>query len=151
MKIREILLDAIIGTKLFEMAFNRKQAIDSIQSLSYEIDLHLLKILMYERVRDYDHWCDELNGWFSKIQRTKMKHNKKPLEFNILYELLWEGYLESPEEVKDLMSDIDKKYSKSYKLINYDYLEIHKKIQSILYSICHDLSLSKFKDVRDYL
>jgi len=151
MRIKEIILDAIIGTHIFEMAFNRKQAIDAIQANSYEIDLHLLKILMYERVRDYDHWCTDINTWLSKIQRTRLKHNKKPLDFITLYKTIWEGYLESPGEVQDLMSDIDKKYSKSYKLINYDYFEVHKKIQSILYDICQDISLTKFKDIRDYL
>jgi hypothetical protein len=151
MRIREIILDTIIGSRLFEMAFNRKQAIDTARSYSYEIDLHLLKILMYEQVRDYDHWCTEVDTLLNRVQRTKLKHNKKPLDFDTLYKILWEGYLESPDEVKDLMSDIDKEYSKSYKLINYDYLEIHKKIQNVLLSVCEDISSSTLKDIRDYL
>jgi hypothetical protein len=151
MRIKEIVLDAIIGTRLFEMAFNRKQAIDVVQSRSYEIDLHLLKILMYERVRDYDHWCTEINSWLLRIQRTRLKHNKKSLDFSTLYKTIWEGYLETPNEVRDLMSDIDEKYSTSYKLINYDYFEIHKKIQDILYNVCNDISIEKFKDIRNYL
>jgi mRNA-degrading endonuclease HigB of HigAB toxin-antitoxin module len=151
MRIKEIILDAIIGTSLFEMAFNRKQAIDSIQNQSYEIDLHLLKILMYGTVRDYEHWCSELNNWFLKIQRTRLKHNKQPLDFKTLYKILWEGYLESPEEVKDLMSDVDRKYSESYKLINYDFVEVHKIIQSILYDVSYDISHNRFNDIRNYL
>ena len=151
MRIKEIILDAIIGTSLFEMAFQRKRAIDVVQSLSYEIDLHLLKILIYEQVRDYDKWCSEINTWLLRIQRTRLKSDNLPLNFEILYRLLWEGYLETPDEVRDLMSDIDREYSKSYKLINYDYFEVHKKLQSILYHACQDIALTKFKDIGDYL
>jgi hypothetical protein len=151
MRIREIVLDAIIGTRLFEMAFQRKRAIDVVQSLSYEINLHLLKILMYGRVRDYDKWCHEINTWLLRIQRTRLKGDNFPLNFEILYELLWEGYLESPDEVRDLISDIDREYSASYKLVDYDYFEIHKKIQDILYNVCKDISIEKFEDIRNYL
>jgi hypothetical protein len=151
MKIKEFILDVIISTELFEMAFNRKQAIDAIQYQSYEINLHLLKILMYGQVRDYEHWCSELNAWFFKIQRTRLKYNKQSMDFKTLYKILWEGYLESTQEVRDLITDIDNEYSKSYKLLNGDYLDIHKQIEDILYSVCYDISLSKFKDIRNYL
>jgi hypothetical protein len=151
MRIKEVILDAIISTRLFEMAFQRKHAIDIALSQSYQTDIHLLKVLMYERVRDYNHWCDEINSCLKKVQSTKLKTSKKPLDFDTLYEILWEGYLETPDEVRDLMSSIDSEYSKSYKLINYDYFEVHKKLQSILYHTCQDIALTKFKDIGDYL
>jgi hypothetical protein len=110
-----------------------------------------LKILVYGTVRDFEHWCDEINGYLRKIQSTKLKNTKKPLNVNTLFKILWEGYLETPDEIRDLISDIDREYSKSFELVNYDYYDVHKRIREILYDVCHDISISQFRDIRNYL
>lgn len=150
MKITEIVLDWITSTKLFEMAFSRKDLINRVSAQDWQVDSHLLKVLMYGKVAAYNHWCQELNAALSGIQRLKLQGNKR-LSSDKYFELLWKGFLETPNEVQDHMSEIDREYSRSFKLINYNPNEVHKEALQIMQKVCDDLSLGKFVSIQDYL
>ena len=151
MKIKEFLLDVIIHSHLFEMAEHRKDLIHKVDSYAYQIDTHLLKILMYGKVADYSHWCSELNAWIKTIQAKKLKGSKKRLSEDDYMKQLWESLLESVEEIQSHMEDIDKEYSSIYKMMNYDPAVVHKQLYEILRDICYDISLGNFTDIRKYL
>jgi hypothetical protein len=150
MRITNIILDAIIHSSLFEMAEHRKDILLKIDSKAWLIDSHLLKILMYENVIDYDHWCSEITGWLKSVQRLKLKGSKKRLDRRDYFKLLWESLLESVDEVQSHMEEVARDYP-NYKIVNYDPAIIHKRLYDILSNVCYDIEHGIFTDIRSYL
>ena len=71
MKIFEIILDQVSNTALFEMAFDRKEAIKKFQNLDYQIQRHLIKITAFKDGLNYQHHCGEINGWLDHLNDVK--------------------------------------------------------------------------------
>jgi hypothetical protein len=151
MRIKELLLDIIAASHLFEMAEHRKNLIQKIHSYAYQIDTHLLKVIMYGKVSSYSHWCSEINVWLKTVQAMKLKGSKKRLSKEDYLKQLWESLLESIEEVQSHMEEIDREYSHTYKMIQYDPALVHKEVYDILHDISHDISLGKFTDIKNYV
>lgn len=56
------------------MAFDRKLAMEKIQSLSKNIEDNIIKLCIFEdNLRDQQHWMDELATWFDAINRVTLK------------------------------------------------------------------------------
>jgi hypothetical protein len=106
---------------------------------------------MYGNVRDYEHWSSEINGWLKSIQRYKLKGSKERLSRDTLMKILWEGMFEYVEEIQEHMGEIDREYSKSYKIMEYQPALLHKQLREIMLNICDDLSQGKFLDIKNYL
>lgn len=151
MQLREILLDAIINTKLFEMATERSDALKLVLSLSPLIDEHVLKIVMYPDASANNHWRTEANGWLRAIQRIKTRHNKKRLDAQTLLTYLWKNNFETIEEVNEWMSDIDEDYRHRCKMVRHDPAENHKILLDIFTNVCFDISKGTFKSIGDYV
>jgi hypothetical protein len=77
MKLRELILDALIGTHLFEMAFERKRVIQELSSLEYQINLHVLKIIVWPGAQDVTHSKTELTTWGNKLARMRLHMSKR--------------------------------------------------------------------------
>ena len=107
MRIIEIIIDSLIKTSIFEMAFAKADAIRKTSELQFEISEHLVKVFMYSEYSEHvNHWCNELNSWLKKIQKLKLKNSNKPLPYNVLRKILWEQPVESIEEVQSHMNHI---------------------------------------------
>jgi hypothetical protein len=149
MRITEILLDYIGGTKLFEMAFERKIAINQARSLQNQISRHLIKVFMYQDSEYVNHWCNELNTWLSDIQDNIVKGTKRPLDSHTLMKIIFHEPMESVDEVQNLMNRVYKQY-KNIKITQPDAAIIHKNIYLIADSVCNDITNSKFEDIKNY-
>jgi hypothetical protein len=150
MNIKDIIVDVLMKTSVFEMAFSKSEVIKKTSDLQFEIARHMIKIYMYSESIHVNHWCNELNSWFHKIQDHKLKSTKKPLAYDNLYHILFEQPLESVEEVQSLMNKIYRQYSDLY--INQpDSNIVHANVERALNSICMAISKDKFEDVKFHL
>jgi len=150
MKIREIMITQLMKTKLFELAFNRAETIKKVSDLQFQIAEHIVKVFMYHESSKVDHWCSELNTWFRKIQRLKLRGTNQPLSYDVLIQVLWEEPLESVEEVQDHMNEMVYDYP-DLKIDQSDAVVIHKQVEDLLTSVCLAISRHKFQNIKDYL
>ena len=149
MRIKEILLDAFINTRLFEMARERNEALKVLTNLQDQTSLHLVKILMYSDQPTVNHWESELTNWLKICQRIKLKPKNKHLDYETYKLYLWEHLLETVAEVQDHMNEIFNDYN--IPPSQPDAGIVHKQAESIMDSICKDLSLNQFSDIRSYV
>ena len=150
MKIKELVLDAIINTKLFEMARSRDDALRLLTSLQFQIGLHILKILMYSKTQDCKHWVNEINTWLNDVQSIYLKPDKKRLRAEVYKKYLWEQLFESVGEVQNHMNRLYREYPDS-EIVQPDANLIHKELLEMLNKVCDDLSQNKFTTITNYI
>jgi len=150
MRIKDIILDILNETKLFEMAFERKIAIQHARNIQHEISRHLIKVCMYHDSEYVNHWCNELNGWLWSIQKKELKSTRKPLDSITLMKILFEEPMETVSEVQRDMNRIYKEYG-NVKIDEPNAAVVHKNVYDAISSICDDISQYNFDDVRKYL
>lgn len=150
MKIREILLDRIIESKLFEMAFEKKIAMDKARHLQNQIARHMIKIAMYGKSDYVKHWIQEVDGWLYDIQDNKLKGTNRPLGGKDLRKILINEPLGTINDVQTKMNRIYNEYpTLAIDEPNVD--NISKMITWVLANSCDDIAGSLFKGIRKYL
>jgi hypothetical protein len=150
MRLREVVLDYIAETKLFEMAFERKVAVNKSRHLQNQISRHLVKVYMYQDSEYVNHWCNELNTWLNDIQDNIVRGNNRPLDFDTLMKILLIEPMESVAEVQNLMNRVYREY-KDLKIDQPDAAVVHKNIHLIVPKICDTISNSRFQDIQTLL
>lgn len=151
MKITDIIVDRIINTDLFEMAYQRKRAIDKISNFQDQIAIHLIKYLYYDMPEETkNHWKAELDAWLESINRVKLKNNKK-LDGYQYYKILFTEPLGERVNVEDCVKDINKNSGMKSKQGIIAISELHVKLERIIHKIAYDLSNGKFYSINDYL
>ena len=68
---------------VFGMSYTRSKARSLIDSLSKQVNTHILKYIIYYDVRpdDRNHWLDELSTWFERVNRISSKSNLKRRDY----------------------------------------------------------------------
>jgi hypothetical protein len=150
MRLYEFFLDKIADTKLFEMAFERKVAIQKARNLQHQISRHIIKTVMYSKSQYVNHWCNEINGWLTDISDTTLKRTRRPLDSDTLMNILFEEPMASPSEVKRKMNKIYGEYP-DLKIDEPDEQIVHRKIYDIMKNISDDIANDKFNDIRKYI
>lgn len=142
------LLDIIMETRIFELAYNRKVAMDKVRDLSLNTSMELLKILMYRDSRNQNHWKGKLEGWLNSIKR----YSKGTLKERDLFNLLWNEPLGNLDQLEDLISMVEGDYYKPSYHIDYDNLSLlHNKMKKIFINISLDISNNKQININNYL
>lgn len=150
MRIIDLLLDRLSETRLFEMAFERKKAVDKAISITNQLSRHMIKLIMYDQCQETNHWCTEVDSWLHDIQDTTLKASQRPLPYRDLMYLLYECPLEHISEVQKKMNRIHKQYL-SHKIVEPDAGVVHKRLMDIYSQVCKDISEEKFETIADYL
>lgn len=66
------------------MGMERKYAQHYIESYSDVIKDHLIEIVVYkDSLNCYNHWVNELAGWFADINNTDLKIKRNPPKFKV--------------------------------------------------------------------
>jgi hypothetical protein len=142
------LLDILMETRIFELAYNRKDAMNKIRDLSLNTSMELLKILMYQDSRNQPHWRGKFDGWLRNIQRFA----KGTLKERDLINLLWEEPLGNMDQLEDLIDDVELDYYKPSNHINYnDLTSLHKQMKDIFTSISKDIVNNKRININNYI
>lgn len=159
MRVKEILLDVLINTKLFEMANDRATVVSQTHNLTPTVISHLAKCLMFgKECRSYHHWCSEINAALRKIQLNKLKGTNKPLNREKLYNIMFNGPLGHTQSADEWMSMVwdekgpDGEYEyRSLPIVQHSGVIIHKEIERIIDQVTYDISNTSFKDISLYL
>ena len=142
------LLDMLMETRIFELAYNRKVAMDKVRDLSLNTSMELLKILMYKNSRNQNHWRGKLNGWFSGIKR----YTKGTLKERDLFHLLWTEPLGDLDQLVDLISMVEADYySPSYHINYNDLPSLHNHMKNIFTVISRDIANNKHININNYI
>jgi hypothetical protein len=135
-------------TRIFELAYNRKNAMDKVRDLSLNTSMELLKILMYQDSRNQPHWQGKFDGWMAGIKR----YSKGTLKERDLINLLWEEPLGNMDQLEDLISMVESDYYKPSHYINYnDLSSLHKQMKDIFTSISRDIVNNKHININNYI
>jgi hypothetical protein len=81
----------LMETRLFEMAYERKKAIDLISSLDTQLADHMTMIEHSPESLNVPHWKTEVNAFLSKIHRSSKLKGNKILKKDDLHANLWDG------------------------------------------------------------
>jgi hypothetical protein len=79
MKIWEIFSDALIESRLFEMAFERKKIRRDISALQPQINRHAVKIIVWSDDQAVSHWRRELTGWGNDLMGMQPAWTRQPM------------------------------------------------------------------------
>jgi hypothetical protein len=149
MKLRDLIIDHLSETAIFELAFRRRIAVDKARNLQNQIARHLIKLQMYADSEHRNHWCAELNGWLNDVQDNELKHTGSPLDKATLFNILFHEPLGTIKDVQSKMNKIYPEYQ-NVPLTQPDAAMVHKNLYGVLSAICVDISNSKFYDIKDY-
>jgi hypothetical protein len=142
------LIDLLIETRLFELAYKRKKAKDIIRDLSFNTSEELLKILMYKDSKNQSHWRGKFEGWMIKIKRS----SRNTLKEKDLINLLYEEPLGEIWQLEDLIKDIEQDYYKPSYHIDYNNLHsLHNQIKNIFTQISKDITQNRDININNYI
>ena len=142
------LLDILMETRIFELAYNRKTAVNKVRDISLNTSMELLKILMYKDSRNQNHWRAKFDGWMASIKR----YSKGTLKERDLFHLLWVEPLGDLDQLEDLISMVESDYySPSYHIDYSNLPSLHKQMKSIFASISRDISINKHININNYI
>lgn len=128
------------------MAFELSTALDKITDLGYELSLHTLKLILYSRYRDLNHWREEILTWLNKcksLNRVKTKSGK--INFGRVYNVLYNNWLQSDEDVKLKIDDLVYEYGEP------DHEFIKSKLDEKSYKRLHEALSSIYGDYAEYI
>ena len=91
MKIMEI-VDSLIESPLFEMAFQRKVIINRLRDFQFQINDHVLKIIAWPDAQEVPHWKRELTAWGNQLARMTLRvgRGSQPMGFDLPWKHLYQ-------------------------------------------------------------
>jgi hypothetical protein len=87
-------IDLLLDTRLFEMAFNRKDAINNTLSHTATLRDHLIKIHTWPDNRACGGWKGTVREIADSIQGTPLKRGNRQLDKATLKDILWNKPME---------------------------------------------------------
>jgi hypothetical protein len=148
----EIFLDIMSDSDLYEMAETRKDAIKMVNSKSYQIYQHMIKLKTLNSPIDRNHWIQEIYIWISEFEDIKLKPKNKRLSYDQLHEWFWiEGHEFHWKDLEKKVNRLSKYEYKNIKILRTDYKQIHTEIYNEINHMLKDISNNKFTHVEDYV
>lgn len=133
-----------------EMAYSRVAYIYKVSEHDRKIGEHLVKICCFDNPDDLNGHFRGLNSWIKPKQGYTLKQGK--ITFDLLYELLWNGWLDSGDKIKEIALELKSKQYKKVKMYdNIDYDILYNEITKVMTKVVNDMLEHKFNDIRDYL
>ena len=153
MKILEIMGEFLSTTKIFEIAFERKQAKNAVTSLSPLIFEHLLKLFVFKDTSSINHWCNELDNCFDNIDKIYDKpSNKKLSKYDIYNWLVLDAAPHyTTEYVDKWIIKLSKTKYQGIQVNDYDSDWVLNKILAIIDKVSDDISNDNFITIKDYI
>lgn len=130
---------------LMEQAMNLTDAESRITSMSYEIEVHLLKLLLCGKShRSYNHWLSEIDAWLKTYNKVILKStNKRPTKEQVNKWARTEWLNENTYK-NDVIS-IKDQYKVNNDLSYSDFNKIYKNILDL--SVSNDYSKEKLQQI----
>ena len=147
------LMDLLMNTELFEMAFERKVMIEKCRSLSSQICFHIIKLTCFNNPDDIRGHLKSLNGWIDDIYSQKLKTPKKnkKLDADIYYKEIWFDRVDDYIQLKDIAEYIKRRDYKNVPLRKVDYQELYNKLCKMMNDICYGIESNNLEEFDYYL
>jgi hypothetical protein len=149
--LEDIFRDRLMNTKLFEMAYDRKKAMELITRYQTTIAEHFIKLLIYPDYSDVQHWRFEINEKVRRyINSIRLKPNNRKLRYEDYFKILYDEPLGHDGAVKyivEYLVDLEKLPVVEY--INYR--EIEQRLKVIYEELCDDIAIDNFSNIEKYL
>lgn len=156
MKLEEILnrtLDVVSSTKLFEMAYERRKALQHIRSIKGTLAIHTIKIMIFDAPDVLNHWLNEIQGYLTIINKIYIKPKTKKFSGDDYYELLWdEPFGHGVRSINDFRNGI--LVEDSYKKLprrNISDALIYERLEKFYHTISFDIANDKEINIINYL
>jgi hypothetical protein len=153
MKIKDVIVDSLSSTRLFEMAFDRQTAKNKVVDLSPQIFDHLLKIWVLDSPQSSQHWRNEIDNWLGQIDKIYLKSSKKKPSSEDLYN--WLIFDSAPYYSEEYISKTIGKWVRgNYKGINirdHNADVVLNQILSVIQLVCTDISKDNYVTIDEYL
>lgn len=153
MKVTDIILDYISELTIFEMARSRQDAKRIVTDLSPQIVLHLIKLFVFNSPQNKQHWINEVNTWFGKIDDIYLKPSNKKPDWQTVYN--WIVFDSSPHYDSNYIdSKVKKMINAEYstnQLYDYDAESVLNQILKIVERCSKDMANDQFTTIGDYL
>ena len=118
----------IYKRKFYEMSFPLKEVIKKIKSLEFEINMHLLKILLFEKQST---WKKDVSNWLSEISTFTTKPKDNYLKKGQYFEYLFSEPYEKGNKEEYKKTTIYKRCSQIFNTSEYDKLYSKYRIEKI--------------------
>lgn len=140
MKLIQSILDRIANSTLLEQALQRKEAVQKISDLSFELADHMI-LIQHGPELYKNHWKDEVNAFLVKMFRLSfIKTKNGQLTKDVLESAIWDGPLGVyPDYTRKhrILVKIKSEAKFSEPTIE-DYLILKKKYENIINLILND-------------
>jgi len=151
MTFKELMIDIISNTSLFEQAFDKKTAENKIRGLADPLLLHLIKIIKWEDKSNYKKHLDDIDIWLDDILRAKLKPRNNRFKSHQYFELIYNEPIGNDLEIIDIIINRRLKKYHNLKVLVYDNENVMTILKNIITLISKDLSNNKLKDIEEYL
>ena len=98
--------------KMFnEMSFERKDAINKLESLTYSFSQHVCKLFLWDNSQWRKDWKDEIYNYISQIKDITLKGGKSLKDSDYLKHF-FNPYLETEEEMSKMLNSVSNTFMK---------------------------------------
>ena len=141
------LVDSVIESPLFEMAFQRKVIINRLRGFQFQINSHALKIIAYPDSQDVPHWRRELIAWGNDLAAMQLRglRGVTPMGFAMAWNGLYREPFEGAEDhvLQMKLGQIEREYERP---ISKNQRQILAELMAFLRSFCEAIGRSQFVD-----
>lgn len=146
---KDFLIDKLIETELFELAYSRKRVLDKCLFLSSAICEHFVKLTCFNNPDDVRGHIKSLNGWFKDIKRLQIKGNKK-LDSKYYYNEIWYNLVDNYGVLEDIFNDLREDEYSNIPVRKVNFKNLYDKLCCVMEDIADDLEDRKFEGIEFY-
>lgn len=137
MKFSDFILDKIIETDLFNLAFRRKRVLDKCSELSWEICKNIIELCCFEK-SDTKEILESINDCLYEIENLKINLRIK-LDYRYYYDEIWFKRIDDYRQLKDIAEHIKKREYKEINLKYIDYYDLYSKLCELMKEVSRDI------------
>lgn len=147
MTFKDLLLDKIQQTQIFEFAYNREKIFKTIRGFVFRIHEHIIKIEYFYDSYDYNGHIRSINTWLKDCQKMTLD-GKHRLDKKYYFEMLFSEPIDDGDSYIEYYKDLKRDGYKPVKVGGFDeFYEISKKA---FLRISEDISKNNFDNIENY-
>lgn len=149
MKFSDFILDKIIETDLFNLAFRRKRVLDKCSELSWEICKNIIELCCFEK-SDTKEILESINDCLYEIENLKINLRIK-LDYRYYYDEIWFKRIDDYRQLKDIAEHIKKREYKEINLKYIDYNDLYDNLCKLMKEVSRDIETDDLNNFDYYL
>lgn len=149
MKITDFLLDKLIETDLFNLAFKRKLILNKCFDLGWEICKNIIELCCFEK-SDTKEILESINDCLYDIENLRLNLRIK-LDSKYYYDEIWFKRIDDYKQLKDIAEHIKKREYKEINLKYINYNDLYSKLCDLMIEVSRDIENYDLKDFDYYL